>query len=54
MLPGEQLIVHTAGAGGWGSPDWVTNAEDIQMNAAMPIKANGSVGMYSAAQNECD
>lgn len=57
MRAGEQLIVHTAGAGGWGSPEHAADSEADQGKMQMAgslTRANGSIGMYSTAQNECD
>lgn len=57
MLAGEQLIVHTAGAGGWGEPREgdVVEVEDAKTGSGPALtRANGSVGIYSTAQNECD
>ena len=53
MLPGEQLVVHTAGAGGWGLSGG--QGGDVSAPRAITVaKASGSLGMFSAAQNECD
>lgn len=64
MRPGEQLIVHTAGAGGWGRPEdnrvhGLSDERHVVMTkgGARPppfTKANGSVSQYAQAQAECD
>ncbi|KAL7421442.1 hypothetical protein Q5752_004328 [Cryptotrichosporon argae] len=66
MRPGEQLIVHTAGAGGWGAPE---STESTAIEAAAPAiqvfkrdakapppytRANGSVSQFNQASAECD
>ncbi|WWD04682.1 hypothetical protein V865_002753 [Kwoniella europaea PYCC6329] len=63
MLAGEQLIVHTAGAGGWGVPP----GKEKQNGAQGPYvvskpgsqpppftRANGSVSQWNQTQAECD
>ena len=61
MLAGEELIVHTAGAGGWGAPDIqpeqpVSPGITPKAGLAAPpyTRANGSVSQYSQTQAECD
>ena len=65
MKEGEQLIVHTPGAGGWGAPEGTLapRVEVPVIEAARPkaglapppyTKANGSVSQYSQTQAECD
>ncbi|WWD16936.1 hypothetical protein CI109_101368 [Kwoniella shandongensis] len=62
MLPGEQLIVHTAGAGGWGVPEGLEAAEPAQPTVGPKAgsrpppftRANGSVSQWGQAQAECD
>ena len=62
MLAGEELIVHTAGAGGWGAPDEVTEERTVTsavtpkagLTAPPYTRANGSVSQYSQTQAECD
>ncbi|KAK4686968.1 5-oxoprolinase (ATP-hydrolyzing), partial [Tremellales sp. Uapishka_1] len=63
MLPGEQLIVHTAGAGGWGAPQGTDSESFTQTPAVLPkgnskappfMRANGSVSQWGQAQAECD
>jgi 5-oxoprolinase (ATP-hydrolysing) len=63
MLPGEQLIVHTAGAGGWGTPEDADLPTLDKPSRVVPApgarslpftKANGSVSQYAQTQAECD
>ncbi|WVF66760.1 hypothetical protein IAT40_001502 [Kwoniella sp. CBS 6097] len=64
MLPGEQLIVHTAGAGGWGTPTHLveqaqggnpTYISNKEGSKPPPFtRANGSVSQWGQAQAECD
>ncbi|OCF34545.1 5-oxoprolinase (ATP-hydrolysing) [Kwoniella heveanensis BCC8398] len=64
MLPGEQLIVHTAGAGGWGTPADAIEKSQVGKSIYVSNKegsrpppftrANGSVSQWGQAQAECD
>jgi 5-oxoprolinase (ATP-hydrolysing) len=52
---GEQLIVHTAGAGGWGEPGSESVVE-TKAGGSLPraTRGNGSVSLYTQAEAECD
>lgn len=64
MQAGEQLIVHTAGAGGWGAPmDTIeegyreSNSHVKSKEGSKPppfTRGNGSVSQWGQAQAECD
>jgi hypothetical protein len=56
LRQGESLIVHTAGAGGWGvAPPTGSVVAAVSGQHLLPAtKANGSVAMYTQAQAECD
>lgn len=63
MLAGEELIVHTAGAGGWGAPEVQQDEQAAIRSTITPkaghtappyTRANGSVTQYSQTQAECD
>ncbi|OWZ68378.1 hypothetical protein AYX14_01640 [Cryptococcus neoformans] len=64
MQAGEQLIVHTAGAGGWGTPmDTIeegyreSNSHVKSKEGSKPppfTRGNGSVSQWGQAQAECD
>jgi 5-oxoprolinase (ATP-hydrolysing) len=55
LQAGEQLIVHTAGAGGWGKPGSESVVETTA-GGSLPraTRANGSVSLYTQAEAECD
>lgn len=67
MQVGEQLIVHTAGAGGWGTPvdlieegynregDNYNHVKSKEGSKPPPFtRGNGSVSQWGQAQAECD
>ncbi|WRT67612.1 uncharacterized protein IL334_004584 [Kwoniella shivajii] len=64
MLAGEKLIVHTAGAGGWGTPPNKVNGlqgTSFPYVSSKPssrpppfTRANGSVSQWGQTQAECD
>jgi N-methylhydantoinase B/oxoprolinase/acetone carboxylase alpha subunit len=52
LRAGERLIVHTAGAGGWGNvQDRAISTASTADNAPV-IRASGSIAAYAQAQAE--